>query len=161
MTIFCIATYEKGAEFIRECKRQGCRVLLLTAEHLANAAWPREAIDDIFYVPRSITRDDLLKGISHVVRRERIERIVSLDDFDVETAALLREHLRVPGMGESTARYFRDKLAMRARARNQGILVPDFVHVVNEDAIRRFAERVAPPWMLKPRSNAAAIGIRR
>ena len=64
-------------------------------------------------------------------------------------------------MGETTARYFRDKLAMRVKARNQGVLVPEFVHTVNDDQVRRFAESVPGPWMLKPRSNAAAIGITR
>ena len=103
-TILCIATYEKGQEFIRECKRQGCRVLLLTVDSLKGADWPREAIDDTFYIPREIPREDLLKGVSHLARSRVIDRIVALDDFDVETAALLREHLRVPGMGETTAR---------------------------------------------------------
>ena len=161
LTILCVATYEKGQEFIRECRRQGCTVLLLTADTLKDGDWPRDAIDEIFYIPRDIARDDLLKGVSHLARSRALDRIVALDDFDVEMAALLREHLRIPGMGETTARYFRDKLAMRVRARNQGILVPDFVHVVNDEAIRRFADRVPPPWMLKPRSNAAAIGIHR
>ena len=50
---------------------------------------------------------------------EKIDRIVALDDFDVEKAASLREHLRVPGMGDTTARYFRDKLAMRIQARSK------------------------------------------
>ena len=68
-----------------------------------------------------------------------------LDDFDVETAALLREHLRIPGMGETTARYFRDKLAMRVKARNADILVPDFVHVLNDSRIAQFAEQVPGP----------------
>ncbi len=161
LTILCIATYEKGQEFIRECRRQGCRVLLLTNDKLAEADWPRDAIDDTFYIPREIGRDDLIRAVSYVARRERIERIVALDDFDVETAALLREHLRVPGMGDTTARYFRDKLAMRGRARFKGIRVPDFVHALNDEAIREFAEKVPTPWVLKPRSQAAAIGIKK
>jgi len=161
LTILCIATYEKGQEFLRECKRQGCRVLLLTSDTLADADWPREAIDDFFYVPRDLPRDDLLKGVSFVARREHIERIVALDDFDVEMAALLREHLRVPGMGETTARYFRDKLAMRVRAQNAGLPVPSFVHVLNHDRIHAFTERVPAPWILKPRSQAAAIGMQK
>jgi biotin carboxylase len=159
VTVLCIATYEKGHEFIRECDRLGCRVLLLTADKLRDAAWPREAIDDVFYLPANLPREDLVKGVSFVARTEQIDRIVALDDFDVETAALLREHLRVPGMGDSTARYFRDKLAMRVRARRAGIRVPEFVHVLNHDRIREFAARVPPPWVLKPRSQAAAIGI--
>lgn len=162
ITVLCIATYEKGQEFIRECKRLGCRALLLTDEKLRDADWPREAIDDTYYIAReTISRDDLLKGVSHVARTESIDRLVALDDFDVELAASIREHLRIAGMGETTARYFRDKLAMRVRARDHGVLVPDFVHVLNTEAINRFASQVPLPWVLKPRAQAAAIGIRK
>jgi biotin carboxylase len=161
LTMLCISTFEKGAEFLRECKRQGCRVLLVTLDRLADANWPREVIDDMFYIRPDAPSDDYIKGISYLARSEIIDRIVALDDFDVETAALLREHLRVPGMGDTTARFFRDKLAMRVRARHTGILVPEFVHVLNYDAISRFVASVPPPWVLKPRSQASAIGIRK
>ena len=157
--MLCIATYEKGAEFLRAAKREGCRVLLVTVDSLAHASWPGEAIDDRFYVRQGAPPDDFVKGVSYLARTEPIDRIVALDDFDVETAALLREHLRCPGMGETTARYFRDKLAMRVRARDAGLLVPDFVHVLNHAAIGEFVGRVPPPWVLKPRSQASAVGI--
>ena len=159
LTVLCIATYEKGQEFILECKRLGCRVLLLTTEKLRDAAWPREAIEECFYVPRDIAREDLFKGAGEVGRRFPIDRIVALDDFDVETAAALREHLRVPGMGETTARYFRDKLAMRVKAYREHLPVPGFVHVMNDEALRDFVARVPAPWILKARSQAAGIGL--
>ena len=56
---------------------------------------------------------------------------------------ILREHLRIPGMGETTARYFRDKLAMRVKAQNAGILVPRFIHVLNDERIARVSSRDA------------------
>ncbi len=37
----------------------------------------------------------------------------------MDNVSALREHLRLPGMGLTTVRYFRDKLAMRTRARKQ------------------------------------------
>ena len=159
--MFCIATYRKGDEFLRECRRHGCRVLLLTEEKLRDADWPREAIDAFYYLRRDMPMEDVRKGAAFVARSERIDRIVALDDFDVELAAMLREYLHVPGMGETTSRAFRDKLAMRARARSAGIPCPDFVHVLNHAAIGEWTARVAPPWVLKPRSQAAAIGIRK
>jgi biotin carboxylase len=91
----------------------------------------------------------------------KIDLIVPLDDFDVETAASLREHLRVPGMGDTTARYFRDKLAMRVQAREADLLVPDFSPVVNYDELSQFISNVSPPWVLKPRSQAGAMGIKK
>jgi biotin carboxylase len=161
LTMLCIATYRKGDEFLRECRRQGCRVLLLTDEKLRDSDWPREAVDEFYYVRRDMPENDIRKGAAHVARRERIDRIVALDDFDVETAAMLREYLHIPGMGETTARAFRDKLAMRSRARAAGIPCPDFVHVLNHQAINDWVARVPAPWVLKPRSQAAAIGIRK
>ena len=161
LTVLCIATYLKGHDFLRECRRQGCRVLLLTEEKLRGAGWPRDSIDDFFFIRRDMPHDDIRKGAAHLARRERIDRIVALDDFDVELAAMLREHLFIPGMGETTGRAFRDKLAMRRRARSAGIPCPDFVHVLNEDAIREWTARVAPPWVMKPRGQAAAIGIKK
>jgi biotin carboxylase len=161
INILCIASYFKGEAFLRECRRQGCRVFLVTVESLRYAGWPRESIDEIFYMPDKYSREDILKGISYLARTQVIDRIVPLDEFDQETAAQLREHLRIPGMGDTTARYFRDKLAMRMKAREAGILVPDFVHVLNYDRLREYMARVQPPWLLKPRSEAASIGIKK
>lgn len=161
LTFLCITTYEKGQEFIRECKRQGCRVILLTAEKLRDANWPRESLDDTFYLPAEIPIPDIVSAVTHLARSQKIDRIVALDEYDMETAATLREHLRVPGMGLTTMRYFRDKLAMRMRALDRHVRVPDFVPVVNHDDIRYYLEHVPGPWVLKPRQEASAIGIKK
>ncbi len=164
LTILCLASYYKGGDFIRECHRQGCRTLLLTSHSLKEEAWPRESIDETFYMPdvqKEWKLDDAILGVSYMARTEVINRIVALDDFDVETAATLREHLRVPGMGDTTARYFRDKLAMRSRARHEGLPVPEFIHVLNHGQLRDFLDRVPPPWVLKPRSMAGSMGIKK
>jgi biotin carboxylase len=164
LTILCLASYFKGLDFIGECRRQGCRVLLLTSHSLRDEEWPRESIDQIFYMPdveKKWKIEDVLLGVSYMARSENIDRIVPLDDFDVETAAMLREHLRVPGMGDSTARYFRDKLAMRTKARDEGLAVPEFIHILNHGKLHDFMYRVPPPWVLKPRSLAGSIGIKK
>ena len=158
-TILCISSYEKGHEFMRECKRQGWHVIFLTVTGLQHANWPRESIDELFVMPDLSKLDDVIHGVSYLARTRIIDRIAALDDYDVLTAAALREHLRLAGMGESLARLFRDKLAMRVKAREQGIPVPDFVHVLNHDAIRSFQAAVPPPWVLKPRAEASTIGI--
>jgi len=161
LTFLCITTYEKGQEFMRECKRQGCRVLLLTAEKLRDADWPRESLDDTYYLPAEIPIPDIVKAVTHLARTHKLDRIVALDEYDMETAATLREHLRVPGMGLTTMRYFRDKLAMRMRALDRDVRVPDFVPVVNHDDIRYYLDHVPGPWVLKPRQEASAIGIKK
>ena len=87
--------------------------------------------------------------------------IVALDDFDVEVAAHVREHFRLPGRNESNARLFRDKLAMRHKARELGVRIPEFVGIFNHAEVARFLAVVPPPWLLKPRSQASAAGIRK
>src|SRR5262249_19665958 len=64
-------------------------------------------------------------------------------------------------MGRSAARLFRDKLAMRVQARSCGIRIPDFVRILHHDEVRQFLERVPPPWLIKPRTEASAAGIKR
>jgi biotin carboxylase len=161
LTFLCITTYEKGQEFMRECKRQGCRVLLLTAEKLRDADWPRESLDDTFYLPADLPLADIVTAVTHLARTRKLDRIVALDEYDMETASTLREHLRVPGMGLTTMRYFRDKLAMRMRALDRGVRVPDFVPVFNHDDIEYYLGHVPGPWVLKPRQEASAIGIKK
>jgi biotin carboxylase len=161
LTILCISSYEKGQEFLRSAKDAGCRVFLLTVEKLRHAAWPSEAIDEMFYMPEDLPTADIIRAVSFMARTHPIDRIVALDEFDMENVAALREHLRIPGMGLTTMRYFRDKLAMRGRAQESGILVPEFVHVLNYDDLKNFMARVKPPWLLKPRSQASGIGMKK
>ena len=71
LTFLCITTYEKGQEFMRECKRQGCRVILLTAEKLRDADWPRESLDDTFYLPAEIPLADIVQAVTHLARTQR------------------------------------------------------------------------------------------
>ncbi len=65
LSILCIASYHKGQEFLREAKRQGARVYLVTSESLRDAEWPRDSLDDIFFVKDDDKRwklDDLILG---------------------------------------------------------------------------------------------------
>jgi biotin carboxylase len=161
LTILCVSSYEKGQEFIRTCKAMGCRVLLLTVEKLRHGDWPFECLDEVFTMPEELPLQSLIYAVSFTARSQSIDRIVALDEFDMENVSALREHLRIPGMGLTTVRYFRDKLAMRSRAREIAILVPEFVHVLNHDNLREFMSRVPGPWLLKPRSQAAGIGMKK
>jgi biotin carboxylase len=161
LTLLAVSTYEKGQEFLRTCKSMGCRVLLLTVEKLRDGDWPRESLDEIFLMPEALPIEHMVNTVSYLARWQPIDRIVALDEFDMENVSALREHLRIPGMGLTTVRYFRDKLAMRARAQEIGILVPDFAHVLNYDNLRDFMSRVPAPWLLKPRSQASGIGMKK
>jgi biotin carboxylase len=50
---------------------------------------------------------------------------------------------------------------MRVRARQSGVPVPEFTGVFHYEDLRVFLRDVPSPWLLKPRTNASAIGIRK
>lgn len=160
LNFLCVTTYHKGADFIKSCKAEGNNVYLLTKKQLEHEVWPWEAIDDVFYV-ENWNQSDVTKGIAYKFRTIKFDRFVALDDFDVEKVALLREHFRMPGMGRTTSHYFRDKLAMRTKALAEGINVPEFTALFHDVDINAYTDRVSPPWLLKPRLEASATGIRK
>jgi biotin carboxylase len=161
VTVVCLASYFKGNEFLRQLRRRGCRVVLVIKEKLADEDWARDSIDDILTVPNGATADVFVERVSEFARHHRVDRLVALEEYDVMHAAMIREHLRIPGMGTTTARLFRDKLAMRVKAFEAGIRVPDFVHVLNYDEIRGYMDSIPGPWVLKPRSDVSAVGIQK
>lgn len=165
LTLLCLASFDKGHAFLKEAKRLGCRVFLLTSASIKDtASFPRESLDDIFYMPdveQVWNTQETLLAVAHLYRTTRFDRIVALDDFDLEKAAVLREHFRLPGLGDSATRFFRDKLAMRVRAGESGIEVPPFTGVANYEEITRFVDSVPAPWVLKPRLMAGSIGIKK
>jgi len=165
LSFLCVSTYFKGEAFLRACKSLGNTVYLLTVEKLADSPWPFDAIDEVFYLlseaNSSENLDKMVLGMAHLMRSKKIDRVVALDDFDVEKAALLRETFRIPGMGQTTARYFRDKLAMRLRASAAGIRCPAFSSLFHDQSITDFLRAAPGPWLIKPRSEASTTGIRK
>ncbi len=160
-TILCISSYFKGGRFLETCKKEGWTTYLLTVEKILNKPWPRESLDEVWALPDFDDEKAFMSTIAYLARHHQIDRVAPLDDFDVERVARVREFLRVPGMGETTARYFRDKLAMRARAEFRGIPIPRFVHILNYERITNFMREVNPPWMFKPRGEASSLGIKK
>ncbi len=157
----CIASYEKGQDFLHQCAEMGVKPTLLTLDKLREGDWPHEALEELVTMPSGLNREQILNTVSWMARGRRFDRIIALDEFDLENAAQIREHMRIPGMGITTAGCYRDKLGMRVLARAMGYLVPEFCRVLNYDELRDYMERVPAPWLLKPRSEASALGIRR
>ena len=165
LSFLCVTFFFKGEDFLRACKEAGITVYLLTKKSLENEPWPHEAIDEIFYMDSADNtgenHENMAQGLAWLMRNKKIDRIIALDDFDVEKAAFLREQFRIPGMGQTTVRYFRDKLAMRIKAKDAGIKVPAFSPLFNDAEVQEYLDTVAAPWVIKPRSEASATGIKK
>src|SRR5215469_15159081 len=84
--ILCISTYEKGQDFLRQCAEMGVRPTLLTVEKLRNGDWPRDILEDLALMPENLTREQVLYTASWMARGRRFDRVVALDEFDMEIA---------------------------------------------------------------------------
>ena len=157
----CISTYEKGHDFLRQLHELGIKTTLLTLEKHRHAPWPVESLEDLATMPQGLTDEQIINTVTWMARGRRFDRLVALDEFDMEIVARLREHMRIQGVGTTAIAFYRDKLAMRMGAREAGFLVPEFVRVLNYDELRGYMDRVSPPWLLKPRSEASALGIKK
>ena len=159
--IVIIASEYKGGEFIEDAHKAGWYVTLVTRGKLLDSPWPWECIDDTRTVDEDAGVMDYVRTATNVAGSRVIDRIVGLDEFDVLTAAMAREHLNLPGMSRSHALRFRDKLTMRSIAHDAGIPCPEFTGAFNMDEINRFLSEVPAPWIVKPRHEVSAFGIRK
>jgi biotin carboxylase len=157
----CIASYEKGHDLLRQLADQGIKTTLLTVEKHRDAPWPIESLEELVTMPSGLTNEQIINTVTWLARGRKFDCLVALDEFDMEIVAQLREHMRIPGMGTTAIAFYRDKLAMRMAARDAGFLVPEFVRVLNYDELRAYMDRVPAPWLLKPRSEASALGIKK
>ncbi|MGE3466546.1 MAG: ATP-grasp domain-containing protein [Pyrinomonadaceae bacterium] len=159
--IVCVASEHKGNEFVEEAHNAGWTVTLVTRRKLLDSPWAWTAIDDAKTVVDDAQPVDYVRSITNIAGSKPIDRIVGLDEFDVITAALAREHLQLPGMTSSYLRRFRDKLTMRKLAAEAGIPCPPFIGAFNAEKISEFLRQVPAPWIVKPRHEVSAFGIRK
>src|SRR5687768_14033861 len=159
--IVCIASEHKGNEFLDEAQNAGWHVTLVTRKKLLDESWVWTALNDVKTVEDNASPAEYIRAITNIAGSRKIDRLVGLDEFDVTTAARTREHLQLGGMSSSHALRFRDKLSMRNIAHKAGIPCPEFTGVFNQREIEEFLDRVPAPWILKPRFEVSAFGIRK
>lgn len=159
--IVCIASEHKGNEFLEECRNADWQVTLVTRKDLLDFPWAWASIDVVKTVERHAAPEDYVRAVTNVAGNQPIDRIVGLDEFDVLTAAKAREHLQIAGVTGSYGLRFRDKLRMRNLAVEIGIACPEFVGAFNHLEINDYLETAPAPWIVKPRTEVSAFGIRK
>jgi biotin carboxylase len=159
--IVCIASEYKGNEFLEECQNAGWHVSLVTRKKLLDEPWVWTSLNNVKTVDDDATVEDYVRAVVNIAGTQPVHRVVGLDEFDVLTAARAREHLLLGGMTSSHALRFRDKLTMRNIAAKAGIPCPEFSGIFNPEVINEYMDRVPGPWIVKPRNEVSAFGIRK
>jgi len=144
-------------------------VVLLTVDKLRDADWPKDVLAEFHTMPEADVSGAAGPGTGEDSSRlgrlagRKIARVVALDEFDLESAASLREHLPAAGDGADGDEVLSGtRLAMRTGARAAGVAVPEFFRSVQRCGTECvYGERGRPRGCLKPRWSASAIGIRK
>ena len=159
--IVCIASEHKGNEFLEEAHGRGWHVTLVTRKKLLDSPWTWTAVNDVKTIEDDGGVMDYVRTVTNLAGSHSVDCVVGLDEFDVLTAAMAREHLNLPGLSRSHALRFRDKLTMRSIAANAGIPCPEFTGVFNAAQINQFLDDTPTPLVVKPRTEVSAFGIRK
>ena len=103
LNILCVSRYFKGSDMMKTLHHDGHKVYLVTITKLKDNPWPYDCIEEAYYLEENEegkwNNDYLIEGMAYKMRTTKFDIFISLDDFDVENAALLREYFRIPGMG--------------------------------------------------------------
>lgn len=160
--IVCIASDFKGNEFIEEAQNNGWHVTLVTRDDLKDANWSWMSLNEVVTIPKDSQEEDYLRAVVNHAAKMPVHHVVGLDEFDVLPSARTREYLQIfKGLSRSHALRFRDKLTMRSIASANGVDCPEFLGVFNPKDINNYLETVPAPWIIKPRTEVSAFGIRK
>ena len=124
--VLAIAHFCKGERLLKTFQELGCQTVLLSRADLQDKPWPRELVEEVFFVNDFRHRRDFLNAVSYLHQDRDFDVVAPLDEYAVSTCATVRAHLALPGLCEGTTRKVRDKLTMRCAARRNDIPVPRF-----------------------------------
>jgi biotin carboxylase len=144
-------THAYNHGFLRGLRSLGVRISALgpqPAERLSEAVRP--LLDAYRPCERILEGERALAALRELPDAATIERIETIDEPLVETAAWLRGELGLPGLSLATARLCRDKVAMKDFLRERGIPCAQSAPVTSERELRDFIAREGFPVIVKP-----------
>jgi hypothetical protein len=144
--------------FTRGLSEQGARVI-----GVAQGGWhelPEMAqrhLSGYIAVPELFSDEArAIARIRQAVGRETIERVCCLWEPGVELAAAIREALGVPGQSREQAHAFRNKDVMKQVLSAAGVRVPRHAPADTVAGVRKAAEQVGYPLIIKPIAGAGS-----
>ncbi|MDJ0865261.1 MAG: ATP-grasp domain-containing protein [Myxococcota bacterium] len=96
------------------------------------------------------------------LHRERaLDGVLCIASDVPRTVAAVARALALPGLSAESAHLATDKLAMKRALRAGGVPVPDFAAVASADELRRRADQLGFPVVVKPVDSRGARGVLR
>jgi biotin carboxylase len=155
-------THVYNHAFVRALKAIGCRVSAIgpgAPDRLP--AELRRMLDGYRAVGRLFDGDGMLLQARELGRAATIDRVEVIDEPLVETAAVLRQRLQLPGLSVETAKLCRDKAAMKEFLRARGVPCARSAAAASDAEVRAFAEECGYPLVVKPLAGFGALSTHR
>jgi hypothetical protein len=149
--------YARYAEYVDHGTHQ---VTYVTTE-LGRASVPAGAAE-VRVVPATDDVDAVWAEVSELVERFGTpDRLVALNEGDLDCAARVRARLGCAGQDPAALARFRDKLIMVDTVAAAGVRTPEFADAPDEQSILDFAGTHGWPLIVKPRRGTASRGVLR
>lgn len=134
------------------------RISYVTTE-MGRASVPDDAAE-VVVVTATDDFDEVLAATEELAGRfGQPDRVVALNEGDLDTAAELRAHLGCAGDHPSQVARFRDKLTMAQAIAAADIRIPAFADAPDIFAVAAFADEHGWPLIVKPRRGTASRGV--
>ncbi|AVK62371.1 hypothetical protein C5Z25_11655 [Lactobacillus sp. CBA3605] len=102
----------------------------------------------------------VISSVEANFQQHAFDRIIALDEFDIETAALIRNHLHLPGQTRLSANAFRNKISMKTLLRRHNIKTANFISTDNDTkTLEKFARSCSFPLVGKPQNGAGSENV--
>jgi biotin carboxylase len=144
--------------FVEGLKRAGASVTGVghAARERLSAPLAR-ALDEYARVKSLLDGAEVARVAKDMAGRRAIDRVETIDEPAVVSAAHVRQELGVPGITVDQARLCRDKAAMKATLRAHDLPCAESTAATDRAAVMAFAERVGYPLVLKPREGFGTL----
>jgi ATP-grasp domain len=149
---------DEFAEYHRFVDESECKLAYLTLEEGLPALDRNGALATV--VLADLDLGTVLPAAMHLAESVGpIAGVVGLSEYDLLTAARLREALATPGYSVELVNRFRDKILMKRRVESAGLRVPRYRALTPGDNVDTLLADIGLPMILKPRIGAASVGV--
>jgi biotin carboxylase len=149
-------TQPYNLRFVDALKRAGARVTGIGHAPKERLSAPLARLLDGWARARSILDGAEVASLARAIHPP-VERIETIDEPAILTAAHVRDALKLPGLSFEKARLCRDKAAMKAALRAHEIPCAASASATDRASVSAFAEREGFPLVLKPREGFGTL----
>ena len=154
-TLLIVSGGREAVPAIEEAHRMGLRVVVSDGAPDA----PGFRLADAGLLASTYDAEATVEAARVYASRSRIDGVLAVAADVPVTVAAVADALGLPGLSLGTAELAADKLAMKARLREEGVSVPWYAAVPSAEALEDVMLRTSGPLIVKPVDSRGARGV--